>query len=74
MQLGPFHLNAEISVADALVVLGATWAAALWIVSQIRQFVKRIDLHEKALIRAGWLVRNRHTGDLEVRGEYSSGR
>jgi hypothetical protein len=68
----PISFNWNISVADMLVVCAATWAAARWIVGSLRAILHRMDLHEDALIRAGWLVRNSH-GDLVVRDAHRAG-
>jgi hypothetical protein len=66
MQIGPVHFNFDVSVADMLVVLGAAWIATRTVVTWLRRnLIDRLQLHEEALIRAGWLRRNRK-GELEV--------
>jgi hypothetical protein len=67
--MGPLHFNWNVSVADLLVILGIVGAAARYIVISLRAVLHRMDLHEEALIRAGWLRRNMR-GELEVRAEY----
>lgn len=67
MALPPLSFDWHVSVADAMIVCGACYAAARTIVQSLRKVLHRLDLHEQALLRAGWLKRDKRTGDLEVR-------
>lgn len=64
--MGPLRFDWNVSVADLLVIIGAVGAAARYVVVALRTVLHRMDLHEEALIRAGWLRRN-NRGQLEVR-------
>lgn len=59
------HVNWSVSISDVLIIVGAIAAAARWIVVSIHQAMHRLDLHEEALVTAGWLRRNKW-GELEI--------
>lgn len=66
MQLGPVHFNLEISVADLLVICGAALVGTRTVVGWLkRNLIDRLELHEAALVKAGWLRKNRQ-GEVYV--------
>lgn len=60
------HIDWTINVTNLLAFAGIVIVAARWIVTQVIGQIHRIDLIEKAVIRSGWLRRNKQTGQLEL--------
>lgn len=67
----PLSFNWSISAADVIIVCSACYAAARTIVHSLRKVLRRMDLHEEALLKSGWLRRNKRTGEIEVPDGYS---
>lgn len=57
-----------INPTNLLIIWSFIYGAVRFSVKAVRRMIERLDLHERALLKAGWL-RRAPDGELIVRGE-----
>lgn len=64
------HVDWTINVSNLLAIIGVLWYGARMVIRSVKDIVERVDIHERALIRSGWLHRTRD-GSVEVTDYHS---